>query len=38
MFIRLRIFFLQKEEDKGKKGLVDPYMEFSFCGKKVTDL
>lgn len=22
-----------KEEDKGK-GLVDPYMEFSFCGKK----
>ena len=35
---KLRIFFLQKEEDKGKKGLVDPYMEFSFCGKKVTDL
>lgn len=24
----------EKEEDKGKKGLVDPYMEFSFCGKK----
>ncbi|XP_022792926.1 myoferlin-like isoform X1 [Stylophora pistillata] len=23
-----------KEEDKGKKGLVDPYIEFSFCGKK----
>ena len=34
---KLRILFLQKEEDKGKKGLVDPYMEFSFCGKKVTD-
>lgn len=24
----------EKEEGKGKKGLVDPYMEFSFCGKK----
>ena len=35
---KFRIFFLQKEDDKGKKGLVDPYMEFSFCGKKVTNL
>lgn len=30
-----RLFLLQDEESKGKKGLVDPYMEFSFCGKKV---
>lgn len=36
--LKFRIFFLQKEDDKGKKGLVDPYMEFSFCGKKVTNL
>lgn len=26
----------EDEESKGKKGLVDPYMEFSFCGKKAT--
>ncbi|KAL9983681.1 hypothetical protein ACROYT_G005897 [Oculina patagonica] len=26
----------EDDKEKGKKGLVDPYMEFSFCGKKAS--